>query len=163
MLASLPLPVAVVSAASGRERSCATATASYVSFDPPLLSTALNATGRTRRLLELTGEFSISLLAEGQAELAVRAARAAERDKFAEQEILVTEPPAGHEAPGIAGAAAVYWCMVEAAVPTHQALVVVGRVAHHTETPGGPLLRFRHRYHTLGEAIAVAEEARYPL
>jgi flavin reductase (DIM6/NTAB) family NADH-FMN oxidoreductase RutF len=164
MLASLPLPVAVVSAASGAERSCSTATVSYVSVDPPLVSTALSATGRTRRLLELTGEFSVSLLADGQAEVAVRAARHADADDtFAEHRIPVAEPPAGYTAPAVAGAAAVYWCAVESAVPTHQALVVVGRVLHHSESDAGPLLRHRRRYRALGAAITVAEEAPYPL
>jgi flavin reductase (DIM6/NTAB) family NADH-FMN oxidoreductase RutF len=163
MLASLPLPVVVVSAASGRERSCSTATVSYVSLDPPLLSTALNATGRTRRLVELSDEFSVSVLAEGQAELAVRAARPADFDKFAEQDLPVLDAPRGHRAPGIAGAAAVYWCTVELAAPAHRSLVVVGRVVHHVETGAGPLLRFRRRYHGLGGPVAVAEESPYPL
>ena len=36
-LTHLPLAVVVVGAAAGGERSCSTGTASYVSFEPPLV------------------------------------------------------------------------------------------------------------------------------
>ena len=75
MLASLPLPVAIVAAAAGDERSCSTGTVSYVSYEPPLLAVPLSARGRTAQLVRESGELSVSLLGDGQAELAVRAAR----------------------------------------------------------------------------------------
>ena len=135
MLASLPLPVVIVAAESGGERSCATATATYVSFDPPLLATPLRRGGRTRRLAEQSGEFTVFVLADDQAELAVR------------------------PVDGPAGCAAVFRCRVEAAGGP----LLVGRVEDAVTSDREPLIRFRRRYRGLGAAIDVREEADYPL
>jgi len=163
VLASLPLPVAIVAAAAGGERSCATGTVCYLALDPPLLATPLAATRRTYRLLEASREFSVSILGDGQAELAVRAASGAGRDTFAERGIPVLDPPAGRAAPGVAGSVAVLWCGLESVHPVAGSVVVVGAVLHAVTGAGEPLLRFRRRYRALGAEVAVAEEAAYPL
>jgi flavin reductase (DIM6/NTAB) family NADH-FMN oxidoreductase RutF len=159
----VPLPVAIVAAAADGERACSTGTVTYVSHDPPLLAVPLAAAGRTSGLVRRSGELSISILAEEQAELAVRAARATEGDKFAEQEIPAVDPPPGCSAPGIAGAVAVFWCSVEATLPAEGALVVLARARETTVAGGEPLLRFRRRYRRLGADVPVAAEAAYPL
>src|SRR5215469_16431346 len=101
------MPVAVVAAASNGARSCSTGTLTYVSYAPPLVATPLARTSRTLALLSDRGAFSISVLADDQAELAVGAARRSEGDKFAEQSIPVVDDEL---APGVAGAALVLWC-----------------------------------------------------
>jgi flavin reductase (DIM6/NTAB) family NADH-FMN oxidoreductase RutF len=159
MLSSLPLPVVIVAAAAGEERSCSTGTVTYVSFEPPLLATPLAAGSRTGLLARESGEFSVSVLTGEQAEVAVRAARASDGDKFAEQDLPVADPPAGFAAPGIAGSVVVYWCRVEDVAGA----LVVGRVEESSAGGGEPLVRFRRRYRTLGVEVAVAEEAAYPL
>ena len=78
-----------VSAATGAGRSCSTGTVTYVSFDPPVLATPIR--GRTGRVARESGEFSVSVLSEAQAELAVRAARSSGGDTFVEQQIPVFE------------------------------------------------------------------------
>jgi len=157
MLASLPLPVAILGAAAGRERSCSTGTVTYVSIDPPVVATALS--GRTGRFARVSGEFSVSLLSDAQAELAVRAARPSDGDKFFDQQIPIVDAPAGFAAPGVAGSVAVYWCRVDRV----DGVLLLGRVEQSSESDAEPLLRFRRRYHALGTEVAVGEQAPYPL
>jgi flavin reductase (DIM6/NTAB) family NADH-FMN oxidoreductase RutF len=159
----VPLPVAIVAAAADGERACSTGTVTYVSLEPALLATPLAAAGRTCGLVRRSGELSISILAEGQAEVAVRAARSTAGDKFAEHEIPAVDAPPGWSAPGIAGAVAVFWCSVEATVPGADALLVLARAHEAAVTGGEPLLRFRRRYRRLGADVPVAAEAAYPL
>jgi len=164
-LKQLPLAVVVVAAADDGERSCSTATASYVSLEPPLLVVPLAAGSRTGALARSSGEFSVSVLTADQAELAVRAAAPSSGDKFADQGIAVLEPPAGSAAPGVAGSLATFWCELEAASEAGRAVLAVGRVrnAVFAVDGPGPLLRYERRYRALGEQIDVEVEAAYPL
>jgi flavin reductase (DIM6/NTAB) family NADH-FMN oxidoreductase RutF len=158
-LAALPLPVAVVAAAHGGERSCSTGTLTYVSYAPPLVATPLAGSSRTLALLRESGEFSLSVLAADQAELAVRAAQPSEGDKFAEQRI----PLLDGRLPGVAGAAVVLFCELESTTESGAYVLCVGRVTGSVRGAGEPLVRLDHRYRALGARIDVAEEARYPL
>src|SRR5207244_5929929 len=106
-------------AAAGDERSCATGTATYVSLEPPRLATPLAPASRTRRLAEASGEFSVSILSEAQAELAVRAASSAD-----------CEVP-------VDGCVAVYWCELESA----DGPLLVGRIRDAVTAELAPLLR----------------------
>src|SRR5206468_4238187 len=63
-LAALPLPVAVVAAASNGARSCSTGTLTYVSYAPPLVATPLAKTSRTLAILRERGAFSIAVIAQ---------------------------------------------------------------------------------------------------
>jgi len=159
-LAGLPMPVAVVAAASNGARSCSTGTLLYVSYTPALVATPLARTSRTLALLRRRGAFSLSVLGDDQAELAVRAARTSEGDKFAEQSIPVVDDDL---APGVAGAALVLWCSLDSTSETEGSVVCVGRVDRFHRGERKPLLRFDRGYHALGTGIAVAEESRYPL
>jgi flavin reductase (DIM6/NTAB) family NADH-FMN oxidoreductase RutF len=158
-LAELPLPVAVVAAAHAGERSCGTGTLTYVSYEPALVATPLAATSRTLSLLRESGEFSLSILASNQAELAVRAARPSSGDKFVEQAI----PLLSARLPAVAGAALVLFCEVESATASGPSVVCLGRVRGFVRGEGGPLLRYGHRYRALGAHIDVVEEASYSL
>jgi flavin reductase (DIM6/NTAB) family NADH-FMN oxidoreductase RutF len=159
-LAGLPMPVAVVAAASGGARSCTTGTLAYVSYAPPLVATPLAATSRTLALVREHGAFSISVLADDQAELAVRAARPSEGDKLTQQSIPVVEDEL---APAVAGAALVLWCTLASTGEAGGSVICVGRVERWRRGERGPLLRFDRTYRALGRAITVGEEARYPL
>jgi flavin reductase (DIM6/NTAB) family NADH-FMN oxidoreductase RutF len=162
-LAHLPMAVVVVAAAAGGSRSCSTATATYVSVDPPLLVTPLSARSRTGELAQAAGEFSVSVLAADQAEVAVRAAAASTGDRFAEQGIDVLEAPVGSTAPAVAASSAAYWCDVEATYDVGERTLLVGRVRASVVAERLPLLRFEQRYRALGEAVEVVAEAAYPL
>lgn len=159
-LASVPLPVAVVAAAAGNVRSCTTGTLTYVSYSPPLVATPLATSSRTLALLRENRAFSLSVLADDQAEVAVRAARASVRDTFAEHEIPLLDDERG---PAVAGAALVLWCGLESAAEAGVAVLCVGRVEGSLAGAAEPLLRFGRRYRGLGQIRPVAEEARYPL
>ena len=161
-LAHLPLPVVVVAAAADEARSCATATATYVSFEPARLVVPLAVGSRTGALARAAGEFSVSVLSADQAELAVRAAAVGE-DTFAGQAIDLVAPPANREAPGIAGSVATFWCDLESAFDLDGRTLLVGRVREAQTSAREPLLRFGRRYRSLGRAIDVAAEAAYPL
>jgi hypothetical protein len=156
----LPLPVAVVAVASDGARACSTGTLTYVSYAPPLVATALAETSRTLGLLRERGAFSISVLADDQAELAVRAARPSDGDKFAEQSIRCSRTLSLRR----------WWArprpLVHAGVDERDGEVRALRRASQRTHRGErePLVRFDRRYRTaLGRAIAVAAEARYPL
>jgi 3-hydroxy-9,10-secoandrosta-1,3,5(10)-triene-9,17-dione monooxygenase reductase component len=163
-LANLPLAVVIVAAAAGGARSCSTGTACYASLDPPLVVTPLAVASRTCELLRESGEFSLSVLAAGQAELAVRAAGPSAADKFAEQRIPLLESPPGRRSPGVAGSLTAIWCDLESSAEVGRYLLCVGRVREvATGASSRPLLRFRRRYHALGRQATVLEEAPYPL
>jgi flavin reductase (DIM6/NTAB) family NADH-FMN oxidoreductase RutF len=163
MLAALPLPVAIIAAASGEDRSCSTGTVSYVSFEPPLVAVPLAARGRTAELARRSGELSVSLLEQGQAELAVRASRSSAGDKFAEQEIPPLDPPAGLLAPAVAGSSAVLWCRVVSEHAHGSASLFVAEICTHVGAGGSPLVRYERQYRGLGSRVPVGEEADYPL
>jgi len=159
-LAALPLPVAVVAAAARDERSCSTGTLTYVSYAPPLVAAPLAKTSRTLALARECRAFSLSLLADDQAEIAVRASRSSTADAFGEHEIPLLDDERG---PAVAGAALVLWCSFESAADAGMSVLCIGRVEASLTSGREPLLRFRRRYRALGEARRVAEEAHYPL
>lgn len=72
-LRELVMPVVVVAASNGSETACATSTTSYVSVQPAVVSVALTPASRTARMVSETGQFSVSVLTVGQADLAYRA------------------------------------------------------------------------------------------
>ena len=72
-LRELPMPVVIIAAADGRATACATGTTTYVSLSPAIVSVALRPESRTARMVLRTGQFSVSVLAAGQADLAQRA------------------------------------------------------------------------------------------
>jgi flavin reductase (DIM6/NTAB) family NADH-FMN oxidoreductase RutF len=163
MLAALPLPVAIIAAAAGDDRSCSTGTVSYVSFEPPLVAVPLASRGRTAELARRSGELSVSLLEQGQAELAVRASRSSAGDKFAEQEIPPLDPPAGLVAPAVAGSSAVLWCRVVGEHAHGSASLFVAEICTYLEGGASPLVRYERQYRGLGSRVPVGEEADYPL
>src|SRR5256885_16230834 len=83
-LSRIPHGVAIIGAADGPERSCATGTAMYVSFEPPMVAIAEHPGSRTCKLIQRSGAFSVSFLHAAQQDVAERAGHSAEGpDKFA--------------------------------------------------------------------------------
>src|SRR4030081_2756367 len=83
-LSRIPHGVAIIGAADGPERSCATGTAMYVSFVPPMVAIAEHPGSRTCKLIQKSGAFSVSFLHASQQDIAERAGRSADGlDKFA--------------------------------------------------------------------------------
>ena len=165
-LSSIAMPVVVVGAAEGGERSCATGTVMYTSLVPPEVAIALHPGSRTCGLVRAAGEFSISILGEDQRDVADRAGRSAPGpDKLAATGIEPVEAPSGFAAPGVAGSIAVLWCRVTREVETGDHVLVIGRVEEHRSlgSTAVPLLRTARRYAALGGWRSDATDDRYPL
>lgn len=165
-LSTLPHPVCVIAAAADGERSCATGTAMYVSLAPAQLAVALHPGGRTARLIERSGEFSVSVLTQAQQDIAAAAGKAgpAGADKIDALGIPVEDPPPGSSAPAVAGSIAVLWCRVAHRLATGDHVLHVGDVVAHRgdATRLDALLRFRRRYWSIGRATSDESPEGYP-
>jgi flavin reductase (DIM6/NTAB) family NADH-FMN oxidoreductase RutF len=165
-LSQLPHPVVIIGAAEGDERSCATGTAMYVSLAPAQVAIALHPGSHTSRLIERSGEFSVSVLTRAQQGIAAAAGRAGPpgEDKLAALGIPVADPPAGLHAPAVAGSIAVLWCRVAQRLATGDHVLHVGEVtAHRTDgTKLDALLRFRRRYWDIGRSTSDESPEGYP-
>ncbi len=165
VLSRIAHPVAIIGAAHGGERSCATGTTMYVSLSPAMIAIAEHHGSRTTRLIRESGEFSVSLLHDSQQDLAAAAGRhAAGPDKFATLKIPVAEPPEGSHAPAVAGSVAIMWCRVAHSIDTGDHLLFVGEItAHHVDDRRwDPLLRYRRRYARLGHWTSEESPEGYP-
>jgi flavin reductase (DIM6/NTAB) family NADH-FMN oxidoreductase RutF len=162
----IAMPVVVLAAEHGGERSCATGTVMYVSLAPPEVAVAMHPGSRTTGLIRAARELSISILGADQAEVAVRAGRSGGgSDKFATAGIEVVEPPTGFTAPGVSGSIEVLWGRVTAELETGDHVVIMARVDHHMSLDPSrqPLLRLGRRYVATGEPVTEAGTDRYPL
>ena len=166
VLSRIPHGVAIIGAADGPERSCATGTAMYVSFEPPMVAIAEHPGSRTCALIRTSGSFSVSFLHASQQDIAERAGRSAEGpDKFATLKVRPLEAPAGAGgAPGVAGSIAVLWCAVRDSRASGDHLLFTGEVVAHQVDPNkiDALLRFRRRYAHIGHETSVEAPEGYP-
>ena len=166
VLSRIPHGVAIVGAADGPERSGATGTAMYVSFEPPMIAIAEHPGSRTCKLILRSGAFSVSFLHAAQQDIAERAGHAADGpDKFASLKIKALDPPpdAGG-APAVAGSIAVLWCKVRDISETGDHLLVTGEVVAHRVDAAkiDALLRYRRRYAHIGHETSVEAPEGYP-
>ncbi|HET8568994.1 MAG TPA: flavin reductase family protein [Candidatus Limnocylindria bacterium] len=164
-LAQIPHGVAIIGAADGEERSCATGTCMYVSLSPALVAVAEHPGSRTTRLIQRSREFSVSLLHAAQQDQAIAAGRSAPgTDKFETLRIRPLDPPEGLRAPGVAGSIAVLWCRVLDERPTGDHVLFVGEVVGHTvdASKRDALLRYRRRYTHVGHWTSDEAPEGYP-
>ena len=166
VLSQIPHPVVIIGAAAGGERSCATGTAMYVSFSPAILAVALHPGSRTAKLIERSGELSLSVLTQAQQDLAFAAGRSAPTgdDKFTALRIPVLEPPDGATAPAVANSIAVIWCRVTDRVPVGDHILHIAEVIAHRNDPTklDALLRFKRRYVNIGHWTSEESPEGYP-
>ena len=165
-LSRIPHGVAIIGAADGPERSCATGTAMYVSFEPPMVAIAEHPGSRTCKLIQTSGAFSVSFLHASQQDIAERAGKSAEGpDKFATLRIKPVEaPPDAGGAPAVAGSMAVLWCVVRDSRGSGDHVLVTGEVKAYEidETKIDALLRFRRRYAHIGHVTSEESPEGYP-
>ena len=165
-LSRIPHGVAIIGAADGPERSCATGTAMYVSFVPPMVAIAEHPGSRTCKLIQKSGAFSVSFLHASQQDIAERAGHAAAGpDKFATLKVKPLEAPAGAGgAPGVAGSIAVLWCTVRDTRESGDHVLLTGEVVAHEIDPEkiDALLRYRRRYAHIGHETSVEDPEGYP-
>ncbi len=163
-LTQIPHGVAIVGAAHGDERSCATGTCMYVSLSPAKLAIAEHPGSKTMRLIRESGKFSVSFLHAAQQDVAMSAGHSAEGpDKFAALGIPVLERDG--QAPAVKGSIAVLWCAVESTQPTGDHLLVIGNVVDHwvDATKADALLRYRRRYSNIGHWTSDEAPEGYPV
>lgn len=163
-LSELPLSVVLVGAGDGTRRSAATGTTMYVSFEPAQVVVALHPGSHTCRLVDETGAFTISALADDQLDLAAAAGKGGSGpDKFAElgaDTIEIEELPG---VPGLEGAPIVIWCRVVERLTTGDHRLFVGEVvAFAGSGTDAPLLRHRRRYAGLGAWLSETAPEGYP-
>src|SRR5437773_11300116 len=110
VLSRIAHAVAIVGAAKGAERGCATGTTMYVSLSPAMIAIAEHKGSRTTKLIQETEEFSVSLRHDPQQNTAAAAGKSADGpDKSATLKIRTGEAPAGFPAPGAGGTVALMW------------------------------------------------------
>jgi len=145
VLSRIPHGVAIIGAADGAERSCATGTAMYVSFVPPMIAIAEHPGSRTCKLIQRSGAFSVSFLHASQQDIAERAADAG-------------------GAPAVADSMAVLWCVVRDSRETGDHLLFTGEVRAHQigSAKIDALLRFRRRYVHMGHETSEESPEGYP-
>ncbi|CAL9499650.1 NADH-dependent flavin reductase [Streptomyces sp. enrichment culture] len=123
-----------------------------VSLDPPLVLVSLREGSRMDELLEEQPLWAVSVLAEGQRQIAGRfAMRGRISDRLLFQDIPY-ERGEHTDAPLVGGALATLECRTEQRVPAGDHTLVIGRVlsAALPASDGGPLTYFRGRYRHLG-------------
>src|SRR5512135_3781810 len=90
---SLPCPVILLSAGTAEKQDAMTATAMFVSEEPPLVVVSVGKNSFSHGLIEKTGEFVLNVAATDQLKLAqlLGATHGGELDKFKEFKIAVEE------------------------------------------------------------------------
>ena len=164
ILSRIAHPVAIIGAAQGDERSCATGTVMYVSHSPAMVAIAEHPGSRTTRLIQASREFSVSLLHDAQQDLAMAAGRSAEGpDKFAALGIPVATQPE-FKAPAVDGSLAMLWCRVVEERPTGDHILFVGEIqgAVTNDRKFDALLRYRRRYLRMGHWTSEEAPEGYP-
>jgi flavin reductase (DIM6/NTAB) family NADH-FMN oxidoreductase RutF len=164
VLSRIAHPVVIIGAAHGGERSCSTGTVMYVSHAPAMVAIAQHPGGRTTRLIESSGEFSVSILHDAQQDLAVAAGRSAEGpDKFAALKIPAASQPFT-DTPAVDGSIAMLWCRVTHSQPTGDHILFIGELAAAVvnDRKFDALLRYRRRYLRIGHWTSDEAPEGYP-
>ncbi|MFI9721347.1 flavin reductase family protein [Streptomyces sp. NPDC052396] len=122
-----------------------------VSLDPPLVLVSVRNDSRMDDLLARVDRWAVSVLGEGQRQIAGRFAmkgRVSDRLLFAD---FPWERGEASGAPLVGGALATLECRTEQRVPAGDHILVIGRVLTATApgTESGPLTYFRGRYRHL--------------
>ncbi|MFT2018321.1 flavin reductase family protein [Streptomyces sp. 796.1] len=123
-----------------------------VSLDPPLVMVSVRTESRMDDVLERQPLWAVSLLAEGQRQVAGRFAM---KGRISDRLLFADLPHVRGEASGaplVSGALATLECRTEQRIPAGDHTLVVARVltAAASGTEGDPLTYFRGRYRHLG-------------
>jgi 4-nitrophenol 2-monooxygenase / 4-nitrocatechol 4-monooxygenase, reductase component len=134
--------VTVITAAHAGESRGSTASAvTSLSLEPPMVLVCLNKSSCTGRTVAAAGHFAVNILAEDQAEEAMRFA-GKERDKFAGVEVTVGQ----YGDPLLSGALATLECRVAEEVTGGTHSVFLAEVERASGRAGTPLAYFRGQF-----------------
>jgi flavin reductase (DIM6/NTAB) family NADH-FMN oxidoreductase RutF len=117
-----------------------------ISIDPPLVAVTLAKNTRTKKLVDQTKLFGVTILSEGQAHISERfAGRTADTSKF--QGIETFELESG--IPFISGGSAVFECSVQYTYEMNDSVLYIALVQKTQSKFASPLVYLNKRYRQL--------------
>ncbi|WP_293860268.1 flavin reductase family protein [uncultured Alsobacter sp.] len=136
--------VSVIATGSGAARTGFTATSvSSLSAEPPTLLVCLNRASSSYPVLSRSGAFTVNVLHAGQQSVAERFSGAGGLKGLARYEGADWLTLASG-APALAGASAVFDCVVDELIERHTHAIVIGKVLAATTEPGFAALLYRN-------------------
>ncbi|HBA54596.1 MAG TPA: hypothetical protein DCZ04_09145 [Syntrophorhabdus aromaticivorans] len=149
----MPCAVNLLTVASKNERDAMTATAMFVSEDPPLFVVSIRKSIVAHRLIEETGQFALNVASTQQAKLAKRLGHEKAADKFNEFGIAIEKAPAVN-APLIKGSFAGIECKVITSFPVGNFTVYVAEaIGFSVNESLSPVVWNLDRYYAIGEEL----------
>jgi len=148
---SLPCPVILLSAGTAEKQDAMTATAMFVSEEPPLVVVSVGKKSFSHELIENTGEFVLNVAATDQVKLAklLGATHGGDLDKFKEFQIGVEEAESV-VSPLIKGSFSHLECKVITSYPLgHYVLYLASVSAYKVNEKTVPLVWYAQRYFSL--------------
>ena len=152
---SLPCPVILLSAGTAEKQDAMTATAMFVSEEPPLVVVSVGKYSFSHGLIEKTGEFVLNVAAIDQVKLAklLGATHGARIDKFKEFKIGVQEAESVAP-PLIKGSFSHLECKVITSFPvSHYVLYLAAVSAYKVDEKKVPLAWHAQRYFSLNKKV----------
>ena len=152
---SLPCPVILLSAGTAEEQDAMTATAMFVSEEPPLVVVSVGKNSFSHGLIEKTGEFVLNVAATDQLKLAqlLGATHGGELDKFKEFKIGAEEAESV-VSPLIKGSFSHLECKVITSYPLgHYVLYLASVSAYKVDEKKVPLAWHALKYFSLDNRV----------
>jgi flavin reductase (DIM6/NTAB) family NADH-FMN oxidoreductase RutF len=152
---SLPCPVILLSAGTAEKQDAMTATAMFVSEEPPLVVVSVGKYSFSHGLIEKTGEFVLNVAATEQVKLAklLGATHGGELDKFKEFNIGIEEAESV-VSPLIKGSFSHLECKVITSYPLgHYVLYLASVSAYKVDEKKVPLAWHALRYFSLDKGV----------
>jgi flavin reductase (DIM6/NTAB) family NADH-FMN oxidoreductase RutF len=150
----MPCSVNLLTAASKAEREAMTATAMFISEDPPLFIVSVQKNIATHRIIEETGQFVLNIASTEQVKLAKKLGHEKASDKFKEFGIQ-TEKAKIVSAPVIKGSFASVECKVITSFPASNFTVYVAEAVDFAFNDGlTPIVWDLNRYYALGKELS---------
>jgi flavin reductase (DIM6/NTAB) family NADH-FMN oxidoreductase RutF len=149
----MPCSVNLLTVASKTEREAMTATAMFISEDPPLFVVSIQKNIATHRLIEETGQFVLNIASTEQVKLAKKLGHEKGGDKYKEFNIE-TEEATVVSAPIIKGSFASIECKVITSFPVSKFSVYVVEAVHFIRNEdSSPMVWDMNKYYSLGNEL----------
>jgi len=146
----MPCSVNLLTVATKLERQAITASAMFISENPPLLVVSIHKDTTTHELIEESGHFVLNIASTGQMKLAKKLGHEKVADKFKEFGIE-TEKAATVDAPIIKGSFASVECKVITSLSVSHFTLYVAEVIDFVINEGlSPMVWDMDRYYALG-------------
>jgi flavin reductase (DIM6/NTAB) family NADH-FMN oxidoreductase RutF len=149
----MPCSVNLLTVATESERDAITASAMFISENPPLVVVSIHKDTQTNELIEQSGQFVLNIAATGQMKLARKLGHEKAEDKFKEFHIE-TERAASVSAPIIKGSFASIECKVIKSFSVQHFTVYVAEAIDSVRSSElSPIVWDMDRYYALGDEL----------